>query len=181
MNSQQEALSASVTVLSSSTLTLTGANTWTNSQTFTNNVVISGSLTVSGTFYAEGVYRQTIGPWQATAIAASLTNGLLGLSGISAIAAPSTWNAWRSGSIVNISTQLTINATGQPLTVKVFKEGVDTGIVHQVAVGTLRNTGSFARGTYKFNPNDRLDIRLSTPLGWLSLTAGVIVWLEVET
>ena len=75
---------------------------------------------------------------------------------------------------------LSLVAAGSAITVKVFKNGVDIALPMSIGIGSTYTVSTFDRGTYTFDPEDTLDVRISTPIGWLQPTAGIMSLMEIE-
>jgi hypothetical protein len=129
----------------------------------------------------EGGKRYTIDGWYRDNVIANLVNQTL-TRNTGAGYAPNAWIARTNGFLIGLGIKLSEPRTAGTLTLKVFKNGVDTGAF--VTIDATNPTFVSTRlldYTYAFAAGDELDLRISTDAGWLPVTADVRGFLDVET
>jgi hypothetical protein len=117
--------------------------------------------------------------WYRDNVAASLTNTqLTRLAGTAA----DEWIAPRNGTIRTLWIFSTGARTAGTLTVAVFKNAAQLGVVTAVLDGVNTTYKATQAGfeDMPFNAGDQLDLRITTTAGWMPVTADVRAGIEVE-
>lgn len=145
-----------------------------------NKEALDDAMAVQGFFeettFTQPLFRRTLEGWVANGLAASLLNVPLVRWGTSVTASL----VERPGWLLGLAVLLDINAAGAALTATVFVNGVTTGVSAVVAVGTRKAIATVPEGTVALAAGDLVDVRVSTPLGWLSVLAVASVEVEIE-
>jgi hypothetical protein len=123
---------------------------------------------------ASGGYRNTFDGWTAASTPASQTNVALTRTG-------GDWTALRAGSLTAVALRLSANAAGGVASATVFKNGVSTGLIATISVGSSFGSQTSAAGTINFVAGDILSIRITTAAGYSSTTAIPFASFDVET
>ncbi len=116
--------------------------------------------------------------WGRVDVADSLTDSALTVAGSTTLAATQ-WVARTAGSVTGISASLSAAAAGDTLTITVFKNNVATLAVATIAPAATAARPTFTVGTYTFVAGDKIDVRISTPVGWTSTTVDLLTTIEV--
>lgn len=100
---------------------------------------------------------------------------------LSAATATNEFVAITAGSITGIAVHDNASAAGGSIVFDVYKNGsAVSGATATLAIGTQVISASFARNTYTFTANDKLDVRLTTTAGYTATTDDIAVFLQVE-
>lgn len=122
--------------------------------------------------------RQTVDGFYANAVAAALTNVDLSRD---ASAAPQGFLPVTGGSLTGVLVKSDTPVTAGTLTVEVYKNGAGTGLTAQLnTTDTTMKVTTQAAGLDPFVAGDRLEIVVSTAVGFLPITANIRASLEVE-
>lgn len=136
------------------------------------NIVAVGDLTAAGGF------RQTIGGWLLNSVANMLTAQQIGM--FSSINLQNQWVACRPGSVTGFSIIITVAAAGGDLTADIYLNGNPSGITLLIVNGTTQNFAIYAKDFLPFSAGDKLDVRVTTPVGWTAVLGYFSAFIEVE-
>jgi hypothetical protein len=123
------------------------------------------------------VYNEIGAFWAAKDIADTLTDESCNIADNADI--PNTWVAKRAGSITGVSAALSAAITTGTITVKVFKNGVASGLSSAITATNAKGYATAAIGTYTFVAGDLIDIRITTTADLDPLTLDLTATVEV--